>query len=240
MRSAPVIIRGRMGRPIRPIQRGAVPLTIKRLGKAGRTFSGIASTGAVDRMGDILEPRGATISLPAPLLWQHRHDVPVGRVTRATVSDTGIEIEATIAEIDTRGPLRQAADDAWAAVRAGLVDSLSVGFLPRASEPIKGGGRRFTSWDLLEVSIVTVPANAGARISAPAKAAPTRAERQRRLAAIDAALGLATKRTLYKAGARYVLPRGSWPIVEAVRSTQVPPTTEHADWQIVGRQRRRD
>ena len=35
----------------------------------------------------------------------------------------------------------------------------SIGFRPTESEPIKTGGVRFTSWELLEFSLVPVPAN---------------------------------------------------------------------------------
>jgi len=46
-----------------------------------RKFSGIATTPSTDRMGDIVEPKGAEFELPIPLLWQHDSSQPIGHVT---------------------------------------------------------------------------------------------------------------------------------------------------------------
>lgn len=56
--------------------------------------SGIASTPQPDRMGDIVEPKGAKFALPMPLLWQHDAKAPIGIVTAAKVSPAGIAITA--------------------------------------------------------------------------------------------------------------------------------------------------
>lgn len=45
---------------------------------------------------------------------------------------------------------------------------MSVGFKPVKSEPIRGGGERFLSWILLELSIVSVPCDPGALVIARA------------------------------------------------------------------------
>lgn len=51
-------------------------------------------------------------------------------------------------------------DEAWASIKAGLVRGLSIGFRPIEYSFLDEGGIRFLSWDLLEVSAVTIPANA--------------------------------------------------------------------------------
>ena len=53
-------------------------LTVKATEDDGKTrrFSGIATTPTPDRVGDIVEPRGAQFQLPVPLLWQHDSRAP--------------------------------------------------------------------------------------------------------------------------------------------------------------------
>jgi HK97 family phage major capsid protein/HK97 family phage prohead protease len=143
-------------------QRAWSTLTIKSVDDEQRTIEGIASTPEVDRMGDIVEPKGAEFNLPIPLLWQHNHDEPIGTVLSAKVTDAGIQIKAQIG----KGVLPRI-DEAWALIKSGLVRGLSIGFQPLESEPIKGSyGQRFTKWSWLELSAVTIPANAGASILA--------------------------------------------------------------------------
>ncbi len=61
--------------------------------------------------------------------------------------------------------LKERLDVARAEMKAGLVRGLSIGFSNLESEPIKGTyGLRFTKWDWMELSAVTIPANAEASI----------------------------------------------------------------------------
>ena len=142
-------------------------LAIKAVDEAQRIIEGIASTPSTDRMGDVVEPKGATFSLPVPFLWQHNHDKPIGHVERASVSDKGIKVRIRVEQDDEPGPLKDLLDLAWRSIKKGLVRGLSIGFRPTEDpEPIKGTyGLRFTAWELLELSAVTVPANAEATIT---------------------------------------------------------------------------
>lgn len=125
-------------------------------------IEGIASTPSVDRIGDIVEPMGAQYKLPLPLLWQHHSGEPIGHVIAAKITDEGIAIKAKIA----KGLLPEI-DRAWALIKGGLVRGLSIGFKPIESADIKGTwGQRFIKWDWLELSAVTIPANADASIQA--------------------------------------------------------------------------
>jgi hypothetical protein len=56
-------------------------LHVKSVDAQQRVFSGMASTPEVDRMGDVIEPKGATFKNPLSLLLHHKHDLPVGTVT---------------------------------------------------------------------------------------------------------------------------------------------------------------
>lgn len=143
-------------------------LEIKGMNDDERVIEGIATTPETDRMGDVIEPKGATFKLPIPLLWQHDSQQPIGHVERAKVTDAGIEVRARIVKVSEPGKLKERLDEAWQSIKSGLVRGLSIGFRPTDDpEPIKGTfGLRFTAWELLELSAVTIPANAQASITA--------------------------------------------------------------------------
>jgi HK97 family phage major capsid protein/HK97 family phage prohead protease len=130
--------------------------------KDERIVKGIASTPTPDRSNDIVLPEGAQFSLPMPLLSQHGHDYPIGQVIEAKVTKKGIEITAKIAKgIDY-------VDRAWAQIKSGLVRGFSIGFRPMEYEEHKnanGFGYTFKSYEIFEISAVTIPANAEATIS---------------------------------------------------------------------------
>jgi uncharacterized protein len=140
-------------------------LEMKELDDDKRVLTGIASTPSTDRMDDIVEPKGAVFKLPLPFLLQHRHDQPIGHVTRAAVKSTGIEVTVQIAKVDEPGKLKDRLDEAWQSIKAGLVRGMSIGFRAIESAEIENSwGRRFTKWEWMELSAVTVPANADATI----------------------------------------------------------------------------
>lgn len=132
--------------------RGFTLLKIKRASGSGLTFTGCASTGNIDRMGDRVEPRGAKYKLPLPLLWAHDHKQPVGTVTDATVTDRGIRVSFMLVSAVPK------AQEAAALIAAGAL-ALSIGFQALESEPLANGGRRYSSWSWHELSLVAVPAN---------------------------------------------------------------------------------
>jgi len=137
----------------------------KFAGGGKRTIRGLANSGRTDRVGDIVEPKGGRWTLPVPLLWQHKHDQPIGWVRQIDARTDGLWITAELASGIGK------ADEAWAMIEAGLVDSYSIGFCADNWDPLPSGGKRFTSWSLLEVSVVTIPADAAAKIRRSAKSA---------------------------------------------------------------------
>jgi HK97 family phage prohead protease len=136
-------------------------LTVKAVDDDARIITGMATTPTADRMQDVVEPRGAQFKLPIPFLWQHDSGQPIGHVIDAKVGKGGIEIVAKIAKGVTAE-----IDRAWALIKAGLVPGLSIGFKAIEHEHIKETkGIRFTKWSWLELSAVTIPANAEATIA---------------------------------------------------------------------------
>lgn len=91
----------------------------------------------------------------------YRHDEPIGLIISITETDAGIEIEARFSDT-------QAARDAYQLVRDGVIDRLSIGFIPLAFERTEdeaGLHTTITSLDLREVSLVPFPAYDGATVT---------------------------------------------------------------------------
>jgi len=141
-------------------------LHVRSVNDEDRVIEGIASTPRPDRIGDVVEPMGAKFALPMPLLWQHNATMPVGHVEFAKPTKEGIPFRAVIAKISDAGTLRDRVDEAWQSVKAGLVRAVSIGFRAIDREFLEGGGIRFRTWEWLELSLVTIPANADATITA--------------------------------------------------------------------------
>lgn len=138
---------------------------VKAFDDESREIEGIATTPTPDRMGDIVEPKGAVFKLPIPLLWQHDALKPIGNVISAKVTSNGISIKAKFAALSEAGVLKDRLDEAWQSVKIGLVRGLSIGFSALEAEPIKNTmSYRFKNWEWLELSAVTIPANAEANI----------------------------------------------------------------------------
>lgn len=142
-------------------------LTVKAVDEDQRIITGIATTPEVDRQGDIVEPDGAEYKLPLPLLWQHNSTQPIGHVIAAKVTKAGIEIKAQIAKMDEPGTLKDRLDEAWQSLKSGLVQGLSIGFKEIEYARIENSyGLRYLKWLWLELSAVTIPANASGAITA--------------------------------------------------------------------------
>lgn len=141
-------------------------LNVKAVNAETRTITGMATTPAVDRVGDIVEPLGVQYQNPMPLLWQHDHEQPVGLVEFGTPTAKGVPFTATFAEVTAPIGLFNRIEEAWASVKAGLVRAVSIGFRSLESENISGTwGTRFIKTEVFELSLVTVPANADCKIS---------------------------------------------------------------------------
>jgi HK97 family phage prohead protease len=130
-----------------------------------RIIRGTATTPRPDRIGDVVESLGVSFVNPLPLLHQHDPNRPVGTVNFGKPTKDGIAFEAHIPKITEPGPLKDRVDTAWGEVKSGLVRSVSIGFRPIEQAYIEGGGVRFLRSEILELSLVSVPANPDAQIS---------------------------------------------------------------------------
>jgi HK97 family phage prohead protease len=141
-------------------------LEIKSLDEQRRVFRGIATTPTPDRVGDVIDHKGMRFKNPLPLLWQHKHDSPIGRVTFEQPTAKGTPFEAEIPVVTEPGPLKDRVDTAWGEIKHGLVRATSIGFMPTAApEHNKSGGLTFPEVEVYELSAVTIPMNAEAVIT---------------------------------------------------------------------------
>lgn len=141
-------------------------ITIKALNEERRELEGIASTPTVDRVGDVVEPMGLTFQKDAPLLLNHDHELPVGTVTFGEPTPQGLPFRAKIAKVSNPGVVKQRTDEAWDSVKSGVIKSVSIGFQPKASRALSNGGTHYTAANVHELSLVAVPANPEATITA--------------------------------------------------------------------------
>lgn len=127
-----------------------------------RRITGWASTPKPDLLFDVVEPMGAEFKLPLPLLRQHDHAQPIGRVLQLEKSAKGLRMVAEVAEGIPES------DAEWQRIAAGLVTGLSIGFRSLELTPNKSGGVLFKRITVLEVSTVSIPANSDCRIEVAA------------------------------------------------------------------------
>lgn len=142
-------------------------LDIRSVHDDERIIEGIASTPAPDRMGDIVDPMGAKFALPMPLLWQHNHDEPIGWVEFAKPSAKGIPFKARLANPDDfeSATVKERLREAWDSIKNKLVAAVSIGFRPLEYNFMESGGIHFKTWEWMELSAVTIPAQAEATIN---------------------------------------------------------------------------
>lgn len=131
---------------------------------ADGSFIAVASTNSVDRHGEIVDNNGwdlKSFKKNPVILWGHDHNEPAIGVSKKTwVEGTGKKAKLMIQPM-----LHDVTEKAKAIkqlVEMGVIKTLSVGFKPLESPD----GVTFTKNELLEVSMVNVPANADAMMMA--------------------------------------------------------------------------
>ena len=157
------------------IPRHGLPLECKFAHAATGEFAGLASTfgGPPDHVGDIVAPGAFAESLakherqgttPA-MLWSHVPSEPVGTWKSFRESGLGLEVAGALTlEVER-------AREAHALAKAGAV-ALSIGYITKTSDFDREGHRVLREVDLLEVSLVAIPANHRARITEVKSARP--------------------------------------------------------------------
>ena len=140
-------------------------ITIKSIATNFMSISGYASVfNILDKQGDLIlnGAFGEDISTKASsvkFLWQHNPSNPIGVIKSLSVDSYGLFMEADINLSTNLG------QEAAELVKQGALDSLSIGFISKEASFNQDGHREIKSIDLLEISIVTFPANPKAQIN---------------------------------------------------------------------------
>jgi HK97 family phage prohead protease len=157
----------------------AVGAAIERLGSVSRAAQDGSrvvtfcfTDGSRDRVGDSINPHGWQLSgfkANPVCLWAHdSSSPPIGRVRRTYVSGERLMGDIEFASAETY-PF---ADQIYRLVVDGFVNAVSVGFLPiewKWADDDDCFGIDFLRQELLEISVVPVPANANALVQAAVK-----------------------------------------------------------------------
>lgn len=130
-------------------------------------FKNIVTTNDEDRDRDILLPDGAVVDKSMPLLWQHLQPSPIGKLL-GTIEQNArfLKVCSCICDVS------ELAHDSIKMVEAGIL-RISHGFKPKefSQLPMKSGdqtpaGFLVSKYEIVEESLVSVPANSGAVIEA--------------------------------------------------------------------------
>jgi HK97 family phage prohead protease len=139
------------------------------LGEDGIIPLAVASDGSIDRDGDIIDPAGldtANYERNPVVLYAHdyRSD-PIGKTLSIKKDGQRVLFSPQLAvDISPRAKMY------FEMVKAGILNAFSIGFIPKAwtdrQNPDGSITRIFTQTELLEISLVPVPANANALVLA--------------------------------------------------------------------------
>ncbi len=143
---------------------------------AGLVIEGYASLfDAADQGGDIVARGAYAASLKAMgaqgrrvrMLWQHDATQPIGLWDEVQEDARGLRVRGRLLDSVAKG--REAA----ALIKAGAIEGLSIGYRTVRASKTDKGQRLLTELDLWEVSLVTFPMQAAARVSAAPAAKAT-------------------------------------------------------------------
>jgi HK97 family phage prohead protease len=146
---------------------GGLPVAVKFADSAG-ALEGYASTfGNVDAQNDVVMPGAFAKTLAshrrrdtAPaMLWAHDPSAPIGKWDQLTEDPAGLRVAGKLTLEVAR------AREAYALAKDGAL-SLSIGYRTVKSERNAKGERLLKELELLEISLVPIPANPAARITA--------------------------------------------------------------------------
>jgi HK97 family phage prohead protease len=136
-----------------------------------REIAVIAASSALARDGHVIEVQGINLTnyRKVPIvLYQHDPTLPIG-----TCTAIGVEGDVLAAKIEfAPAGISRVADEACAMCKASVLRGISIGFDPdlETAEPLDPrrprAGQRFKRCELLEISVVSVPADVNAAVVA--------------------------------------------------------------------------
>jgi len=137
----------------------------KTVAEAGDGLEFVLSDATVDRMGDVIDPAGWDLRWfeKNPIaLFGHSSDFPIGKWSDVRVEGGKLLAKLNLAAKGTSARI----DELIGLVEQGILRAVSVGFRPVKQEPLDRAkpyaGQRYLKQELLETSLVSVPANPAA------------------------------------------------------------------------------
>lgn len=141
----------------------------KKINRENGSYSFVASTENSDRYGDVINQKGWSLEAynrnPVVLLNHNSNSLPIGK-GKVSIKDGQLMIDV---EFDQEDELAKRVENK---VKNGYINAVSVGFnpieskrrseLPKEHKAFGKRGMYFEKSELLEVSIVTIPANSDA------------------------------------------------------------------------------
>ena len=147
------------------IQHKSASFELKKEPDDDGTFEGYASVfGVVDQGMDVVERGAFTKSLgngrKVKMLWQHDPNKVIGVWDEIREDERGLFVKGRLLKDVTLGR------EAMALMRAGAIDSMSIGYRTKEAVAEAGGRvRKLMEVDLFEVSVVTFPMNEAAMVT---------------------------------------------------------------------------
>lgn len=138
-------------------------------------ISGVANANEVDRMREVVDPQGGQFEAylkNSVLLLQHDHRFPLGLVTSLEKKKTGTTFDGWVGD-PKAGPMTRWQDDTRSLIAQRILKAVSIGFIPHKirmpaynemGEVVEPA--TIELWEMLELSVVAVPCNAGALFDA--------------------------------------------------------------------------
>ncbi|MGB5903801.1 MAG: phage major capsid protein [Xanthobacteraceae bacterium] len=132
---------------------------------SGDNLEFVLSDATVDRYGDSIDPKGWDLRAfkKNPIaLFGHSNNFPIGNWSNVRVEGDKLIGKLTLAARGTSARI----DELISLVEQGVLRAVSVGFIPKKYEPLDAdkpyAGQKYLEQELIETSLVSVPANPAA------------------------------------------------------------------------------
>lgn len=140
---------------------------VKDINESERTLTAMVSTDGIDRMDEVLDPKGADLRnyrRNPVVLWAHDYNTPpIGKALWIKKSGNGLLSKVQFANTEF-------GKEIFELYKGGFLSAFSVGFIPKKVDTPELDGdksskgkrkprRIFKEWEVLEYSAVPVPAN---------------------------------------------------------------------------------
>ena len=137
--------------------------------KGRMSFSGYASTNALDLENEIIEAYAWEKDLhhykKNPIIcYNHDPRYPYGRALKVSITDLGLHFDEIVLD-----PVPFVKDNLWPLIKSGTLSKMRVGFSSLEAERDQNGVIHHTRTRLFENSVVSIPANYDASIDSTGK-----------------------------------------------------------------------